>query len=70
MKPSNALEIMKSVLKGGNSVFLQGEVGIGKSATVMDLVKVLAKGKKIVNNVKPRKMSTVIPTIVCHFLRV
>ena len=55
MKPSNALEIMKSVLKGGNSVFLQGEVGIGKSATVMDLVKILAKGKKIVNNVKPKK---------------
>tara|TARA_R100001244_G_scaffold18711_1_gene19567 strand:+ start:2167 stop:3222 length:1056 start_codon:yes stop_codon:yes gene_type:complete len=56
MKPSMALEVMQSVLKGGNCPFLQGEIGIGKSATVLALVKILAKDSKIVRDkVTPEK---------------
>ena len=48
MKPSIALRIMKSVLKGGNVPFLLGGTGLGKSSLVKDdLVSDLAKGKKV-----------------------
>tara|TARA_R110000824_G_scaffold101566_3_gene241225 strand:- start:3380 stop:4429 length:1050 start_codon:yes stop_codon:yes gene_type:complete len=56
MKPSKALQIMKSVLRGGNSPFLLGGTGVGKSAIVRELADVLADGKEIViDSIKPTK---------------
>ena len=50
MKPSKALQIMKSVLNGGNSPFLIGGTGVGKSAVVQQLAEELANGRKIVTD--------------------
>lgn len=63
MKPSQALQIMKSVLKGGNTPFLLGGTGIGKSAVVKELAEILADKKEILkdsignltDNIKPTK---------------
>ena len=56
MKPSKALQIMKSVLRGGNSPFLLCGTGVGKSAIVRELADVLADGKEIViDSIKPTK---------------
>ena len=56
MKPSDALRIMKSVIKGGNSPFLIGGTGIGKSAVVDVLIEYLANGRKIVADcINPKK---------------
>ena len=48
MKPSKAKQIMKSVLKGGNTPFLLGGIGIGKSAVVRQLAEELAGDKELV----------------------
>jgi MoxR-like ATPase len=48
MKPSKALQIMKSVLKGGNTPFLIGGTGVGKSAVVRQLVDELAGDREVV----------------------
>ena len=48
MKPSTALQIIQSVLKGGNAPFLLGGTGVGKSAIVRELADILAKGREIV----------------------
>lgn len=56
MKPSQALQIMKSVLKGGNAPFLIGGTGIGKSAVVDVLTIDLAKDRKIIADcINPKK---------------
>ena len=56
MKPSDALQIMKSVLRGGNSPFLLGGTGIGKSAIVRELAETFADGRKIVSDeINPNK---------------
>jgi len=48
MKPSKALQIMKSVLRGGNTPFLLGGIGIGKSAVVGQLAKEEAGERELV----------------------
>ena len=48
MKPSKALELMQYVLKGGNSPFLLGGTGVGKSAVVRELANRLADGAEVV----------------------
>lgn len=58
MKPSQALQIMKSVLSGGNTPFLLGGTGVGKSAVVKQLATELADTRKIVVdeiNPKPKQ---------------
>ena len=55
MKPSQALQIMKSVLGGGNTPFLLGGTGVGKSAVVRQLATELADTKKIVvDDINPK----------------
>jgi hypothetical protein len=48
MKPSKALQIMKSVLRGGNTPFILGGIGIGKSAVVRQLAEDEAGDKELV----------------------
>ena len=48
MKPSKALQIMKSVLNGGNSPFLIGGTGVGKSAVVRLLADERANGREVI----------------------
>lgn len=56
MKPSRALQVMQSVLKGGNAPFLLGGTGVGKSAIVRELADIIADGKEIVvDSVSPTK---------------
>ena len=56
MKPSKALQIIKSVLKGGNAPFLLGGTGIGKSAIIRELADILADGREIViDTIRPTK---------------
>ena len=55
MKPSQALQIMKSVLGGGNTPFLLGGTGVGKSAVVRQLATELADDREIVvDNINPK----------------
>jgi len=55
-KPSKAILISKYVLMGGNSPFLLGTVGIGKSSVVRTLAEDLADGRTIVDDeVNPKK---------------
>jgi len=51
MYPSKALQIMKSVLNGGNAPFLLGGTGVGKSAVVKQLAEELANNREIVSDV-------------------
>ena len=54
MKPSIAKQIMKSVLMGGNSPFLLGGTGVGKSAVVRQVADDLADDRDVViDKVKP-----------------
>ncbi len=54
MKPSIAKQIMKSVLMGGNSPFLLGGTGVGKSAVVRQVADDLADDRNVViDKVKP-----------------
>ena len=56
MKPSKALQIIQSVLKGGNAPFLLGGTGIGKSAIVRELADILAdKREVVIDTIKPTK---------------
>jgi len=48
MKPSKALQIMKSVLRGGNTPFLLGGIGIGKSAVTRQLAEEEAGDRELV----------------------
>ena len=50
MYPSKALQIMKSVLNGGNAPFLLGGTGVGKSAVVKQLAEELANDREIVSD--------------------
>jgi ATP-dependent Clp protease ATP-binding subunit ClpA len=55
MKPSQALQIMESVLGGGNTPFLLGGTGVGKSAVVKQLAIKLADSKKlVVDEINPK----------------
>ena len=51
MYPSKALQIMKSVLNGGNAPFLLGGTGVSKSAVVKQLAEELANDREIVSDV-------------------
>jgi MoxR-like ATPase len=48
MKPSIAKQIMKSVLNGGNTPFLLGGTGVGKSAVVRQVADELADDKEVI----------------------
>jgi len=54
MKPSQALLMMKSVLKGSNTPFLLGGTGIGKSAIVRSYVDSVSEGREVlVDEINP-----------------
>lgn len=50
MKPSKAIAIMRSVIKGNNVPFLLGGTGVGKSAVVFQLAKELSRDKELVRD--------------------
>ncbi len=47
MKPSKALQVMQSVIMGGNVPILIGGTGVGKSAIAHELAEILADGRDI-----------------------
>lgn len=56
MKPSQALQSIQYVLKGGNSPFLLGGIGIGKSAIIRELAEIMSDGREvIVDCINPSK---------------
>ncbi len=50
MRPSEALQVALHVLRGGNSPFFIGSVGVGKSYVAYGLCNILANGLEVVRD--------------------